>query len=85
MHYENGAVGRLWASSIDAGCMDSQRIRIVGSKASLVWSDANPSELRHEVQDQPNQTLYRGMPYLDKSCNDIERLGALHTEGPTES
>ncbi|MEK0084837.1 Gfo/Idh/MocA family protein [Benzoatithermus flavus] len=85
MHYENGAVGRLWASSVNAGCMDSQRIRIVGSKASLVWSDSNPSELRYEVQGQPNQTLYRGMPYLDPSANAIERLGALHTEGLTES
>jgi predicted dehydrogenase len=85
MRYENGAVGRLWASSVNAGCMDSQRIRIVGSKASIVWSDANPSELRYEVQGQPNQTLYRGMPYLDSTCDAGERLGALHTEGLTES
>lgn len=85
MRYENGAVGRMWASSINAGCMDSQRLRVVGSKASLVWSDYNPSELRYEVQGQPNQTLYRGMPYLDASCNADERLGALHTEGLTES
>ena len=85
MRYENGAVGRLWASSINAGCMDSQRIRIVGSRASLVWSDANPSELRLEVQGEPNRILYRGMPYLDPSANADERLGALHAEGLTES
>lgn len=85
MRYENGAVGRMWASSVNAGCMDSQRIRIVGSKASLVWSDANPSELRHEVQGMPIQTMHRGMTYLDDSCNADERLGALHTEGLAES
>jgi predicted dehydrogenase len=85
MRYQNGAVGRLWASSVNAGCMESQRIRIVGSKASIVWSDANPSELRYEVQGQPNQTLYRGMPYLDATCNADERLGALHTEGLTDA
>ncbi|PPC78647.1 oxidoreductase [Pokkaliibacter plantistimulans] len=85
MRYENGAVGRLWASSVNAGCMDSQRIRIVGTKASLVWSDANPSELRYEVQGQPIQTMHRGMSYLDDTCNADERLGALHTEGLTES
>jgi predicted dehydrogenase len=85
MRYENGAVGRLWASSVNAGCMDSQRIRIVGSKASLGWTDVNPSELRYEVQGEPNQILYRGMPYLDPTCNADERLGALHTEGLTES
>jgi predicted dehydrogenase len=85
MRYENGAVGRLWASSINAGCMDSQRIRIVGSKASLAWTDSQPNELRHEVQGRPSQILYRGMPYLDPNCNADERLGALHTEGLTES
>ncbi|MDR1902815.1 MAG: Gfo/Idh/MocA family oxidoreductase, partial [Treponema sp.] len=34
MRYDNGAVGRFWASSVNAGSMSSQRIRIVGSKAS---------------------------------------------------
>ncbi|MEW4263255.1 Gfo/Idh/MocA family oxidoreductase [Priestia megaterium] len=85
MHYENGAVGRLWTSSIDAGCMDGHRIRIVGSKASLEWWDSKPNELRYEVQGQPIQTLIRSMSYLDESCNADERLGALHQEGLSES
>lgn len=85
MHYENGAVGRMWASAINAGSMDSQRIRVIGSRASLEWSDANPGELKFEVQGQPNQTLYHGMPYLDESALADERLGALHTEGLAES
>ncbi|MFJ7364114.1 Gfo/Idh/MocA family protein [Peribacillus frigoritolerans] len=85
MHFENGAVGRLWTSSVDAGCMDGHRIRIVGSKASLEWWDSKPNELRFEVQGQPIQTLIRAMPYLDESCNSDERLGALHQEGLSES
>lgn len=85
MHYENGAVGRLWTSSINAGCMDGHRIRIVGSRASLEWWDSKPNELRFEVQGEPIQTLIRAMPYLDESCNADERLGALHQEGLSES
>ncbi|WP_299094271.1 Gfo/Idh/MocA family oxidoreductase [uncultured Metabacillus sp.] len=85
MKYENGAVGRLWTSSINAGCMDGHRIRIVGSKASLEWWDSKPNELRFEVQGEPIQTLIRAMPYLDESCNADERLGALHQEGLSES
>ncbi len=85
MHYETGAVGRMWASAINAGSMDSQRIRVIGSRASLEWSDANPGELKYEVQGQPNQTLHHGMPYLDESALADERLGALHTEGLAES
>jgi predicted dehydrogenase len=85
MQYENGAVGRLWTSSINTGCMDGHRIRIVGSKASLEWWDSKPNELRYEVQGEPIQTLIRAMPYLEESCNADERLGALHQEGLSES
>ncbi len=85
MRYENGAVGRLWASSVNAGCMDSQRLRFVGSKASLVWTDYQPNELRLEVQGRPAQILHHGMPYLHGSGLADERLGALHTEGLSES
>jgi len=85
MHYENGAVGRMWASAINAGSMDSQRIRVIGSRASLEWCDSTPGELKFEVQGQPNQTLHHGMPYLDESALADERLGALHTEGLAES
>lgn len=85
MHYENGAVGRMWASAINAGSMDSQSIRVIGSHASLEWSDYNPGELKYEVQGKPNQILHHGMPYLDESALADERLGALHTEGLAES
>ncbi len=85
MHYENGAVGRMWASAINAGAMDSQSIRVVGSRASLQWSDSTPGELRYEIQGRPSQTLHHGMPYLDDSALAEERLGALHTEGLAES
>ncbi|NDL66950.1 Gfo/Idh/MocA family protein [Anaerotalea alkaliphila] len=85
MHYENGAVGTMWVSAVNAGCMTGQRIRIVGTKASLEWWDAYPTELRHEVQGQPGQILYRGTDYLDGIAKDDERLGALHVEGLSES
>ncbi|MFC7392764.1 Gfo/Idh/MocA family protein [Scopulibacillus cellulosilyticus] len=85
MHYENGAVGTMWTSSINAGCMDGHRIRIVGSKASLEWWDSKPNELTYEVQGEPVQTLIRGMSYLDDSCNTDERLAALHQEGLSDA
>jgi predicted dehydrogenase len=84
-HYANGAVGRLWCSSVCAGSMEAQTIRIVGSKASLIWREMSPNELSYEVQGQPNQQLHHGMPYLDKLSLDSDRMGALHTEGLGES
>ena len=84
-HYDNGAVGRLWCSSVCAGSMEAQTIRIVGAKASLVWREPHPNELAYEVQGQPAQLMHHGMPYLDPLSLDSDRLGALHTEGLGES
>jgi predicted dehydrogenase len=84
-HYDNGARGRLWVSSVNAGHMGSQRYRFVGSKASLEWSDAHPDQLIYEVQDEPPRTLHHGMPYLEEESLAIDRMGALHTEGLGDS
>jgi predicted dehydrogenase len=85
MHYDNGAVGKMWVSAINAGAMDSQKIRIVGTKASIEWNDVHPNELRFEKQGKPNQILYRGMDYLDKSALADERLGPPHVEGLSDA
>lgn len=85
MHYDNGARGRLWVSSVNAGNMGSQRYRFVGSNASIEWSDAHPDQLIYEVQGQPNQTLHHGMPYLEPESLAVDRMGALHTEGLGDS
>lgn len=85
MHYENGAVGRMWASSVNAGCMDGHRIRIVGTKASIEFSDNQPNELIYQIQGEPIRKMIRAMPYLYDECNADERLGALHAEGLPES
>lgn len=85
MRYENGAVGRMWASAVNAGDMSSQHIRIVGTKASLEWNDMHPDELYYEVQGKPRQTLVRAMDYLNPEALEYERLGALHYTGLIDS
>lgn len=85
MRYENGVVGRLWTSAVNAGCMDGHRVRIIGSKASVEFSDNQPNELIYQVQGEPIQKMIRAMPYLYDECNEDERLGALHAEGLPES
>ncbi|MGN1013914.1 MAG: Gfo/Idh/MocA family protein [Butyricicoccus sp.] len=85
MRYENGAVGRMWCSCVNAGDMSSQTVRIVGTKASLEWNDMHPDVLKYEVQGQPIQTLVRGMDYLAPEAQEYERLGALHYTGLIES
>jgi predicted dehydrogenase len=85
MHYDNGARGRLWVSSVNAGNMGSQRYRFTGSKASVEWSDSQPDQLIYEVQGEPNRILHHGMPYLEEESLAADRMGALHTEGLGDS
>ncbi|OBY28528.1 Gfo/Idh/MocA family protein [Leisingera sp. JC1] len=85
MHYNNGARGRLWVSSVNAGNMGSQRYRFVGAKASVEWSDSRPDQLIYEVQGEPGQVLHHGMPYLEGESLAADRMGALHTEGLGDS
>ncbi len=84
-HYDNGARGHLWVSSVNAGHMGSQRYRFVGSRASLEWSDSRPDQLIYKVQGEPPRTLHRGMSYLEQESVAIDRMGALHTEGLGDS
>ncbi len=85
MHYDNGARGRLWVSSVNAGNMGSQRYRFVGSKASVEWSDAHPDQLLYDVQGEANRILHHGMPYLEDESLAVDRMGGLHTEGLGDS
>ncbi|MGB0903848.1 MAG: Gfo/Idh/MocA family protein, partial [Mangrovicoccus sp.] len=84
-HYDNGARGRLWVSSVDAGNMGSQRYRFVGSKASVAWTETHPDQLVYQVQGEPERILHHGMPYLEQESLACDRMGALHTEGLGES
>ncbi|MFD2178276.1 Gfo/Idh/MocA family protein [Veronia pacifica] len=85
--FDNGAVGTLWASAINAGSMHQQKIRIIGEKASLEWWDEYPNQLRYEVQGEPAQVLERGMGYLYSDIDAVgcSRVGGGHPEGFFES
>lgn len=83
--FKGGAVGTLWASSVNAGSMHQQKIRVVGSKASVEWWDEHPNQLRYEIQGQPAQLLDRGMPYLATDEAICSRIGGGHAEGFFES
>nr|WP_067294142.1 Gfo/Idh/MocA family oxidoreductase [Marinobacterium profundum] len=85
MEYEGGAAGTLWASAVNAGSMHGQKIRVIGSKASLEWWDEHPNQLIYEVQGKPSQVLERGMDYLYPDALEDDRIGAGHPEGLFEA
>ncbi|WP_431145518.1 Gfo/Idh/MocA family protein [Pseudomonas alvandae] len=81
MEYESGAMGMVWSSAVNAGSMHGQKIRVVGSRASLEWWDERPNQLSFEIQGQPAQTLERGMGYLHPDALQDDRIGGGHPEG----
>ncbi len=85
MEYTSGAVGTMWASSINAGSMHGQKVRIIGEKASIEWWDEQPNQLRFEIQGEPVRILERGMGYLYPEALMDDRIGAGHPEGLFES
>ena len=85
MEYDNGAVGQVWSSAVNAGSMHGQKIRVIGSRASLEWWDERPNQLSFEVQGQPARLLERGMGYLHPAALADDRIGAGHPEGLFEA
>ena len=80
MQFKGGAVGTLWASAVNAGAMHQQKIRIVGSKASIEWWDEQPNQLRYEIQGEAPRILERGMDYLYQDASGVaaNRVGGGH-------
>ncbi|MGB0662483.1 MAG: Gfo/Idh/MocA family protein [Pontibacterium sp.] len=85
MEYTNGAVATVWSSAVNAGSMHGQKIRVIGSKASIEWWDEHPNQLTYEVQGQPSQVLERGMGYLYEQALAEDRIGGGHPEGLFEA
>jgi len=85
MEYDNGAVGTIWSSAVNAGSMHGQKIRVIGSKASLEWWDERPNQLSFEVQGEPARVLERGMRYLYPEALSDDRIGGGHPEGLFEA
>lgn len=85
MEYDTGAVATVWSSAVNAGSMHGQKIRVIGSKASLEWWDEYPNQLIYEVQGKPAQVIERGMGYLHPEAIVEDRIGAGHPEGLFEA
>lgn len=85
MKYTSGAVGYVWSCAVNAGSMHGQKIRVIGSKASLEWWDEQPNQMRYEIQGQPVQILERGMGYLHANALADDRIGGGHPEGLFEA
>lgn len=85
MEYDNGAIGYIWSSGVNAGEQFGFRIRIVGEKASVAWDAEKPNYLSYEVQGESPRMLSRGNGYLYPEALADDRIGGGHPEGLFEA
>jgi predicted dehydrogenase len=85
VEYEGGATGINWTSQFAIGCDNSLRLRIYGSKGTLLWFQETPEEVTLIREDGIPNIIRRGYGAVTESAAKYGRLPAGHTEGWLES
>lgn len=60
VEYEGGATGIYWTSQFAIGCDNSLRVRIYGSKGTILWFQENPEEVIWIGEDGIAKSIKRG-------------------------
>src|SRR5579863_1675870 len=84
LRYANGARGALWASQVAPGNENGLRLRIYGTKGSLVWVQANPNEMLWSPLGQSTRIVTRGGPDAGEAAARVTRIPPGHPEGYLE-
>lgn len=85
VEYEGGATGVNWTSQFAIGCDNSLRLRIYGSKGSLLWFQESPEEVTLIHEDGIPQIIKRGYGAVTPNAARYGRLPSGHTEGWLEA
>ncbi len=85
VEYENGATGVNWTSQFAIGCDNSLRVRIYGSKGTILWFQERCEEVTLIREDGISQIIRRGNGAVTPQAAKYGRLPAGHTEGWLES
>lgn len=85
VEYEGGATGINWTSQFAIGCDNSLRLRIYGSKGTLLWFQESPEEVTLIHEDGIPQIIKRGYGAVTPDAAKYGRLPSGHTEGWLEA
>ncbi len=85
VHFENGAVGVIFASQISVGDENNLRFRIYGTEASMEWHQENPNYLYLRYEDKPEKVYKHGNDYLEEVARHNSRLPFGHPEAFIEA
>ncbi len=81
LKFSNGATGSFWCSQVAVGHDNGLKIRVYGTKGSLIWEQENPNYLEVSSLDGPAETFSQGRDDLEKLATKDVRLPGGHPEG----
>ncbi|MDZ4761366.1 MAG: Gfo/Idh/MocA family oxidoreductase [Alphaproteobacteria bacterium] len=84
LRFPGASRGLLWASQVAIGAANGLRLRVMGERGGLDWSQETPDELRFTPIGEATRTLRRGGPGMSHSAKRATRLPAGHPEGYLE-
>ena len=85
IRYKGGAKGLYWTSYIAVGHDNGLRVRIYGSRGSLMWVQEEPNYLRYTPLNGSVTILSRGKEKMYREAERISRIPAGHPEGYFEA
>ena len=78
---DDGAVGRLWTSSIAIGRQHGLGIQVFGEKGGLRWAQEQPNQLYWMPLNERLQVIERGESGLSPEADRSSRVTIGHAEG----
>ena len=81
VEYENGVSGFYWTSQVAIGSDNSLRVRIYGSKGTILWFQETPEKITVIDVDGTIREVHRGYGAVTESAAKYGRLPSGHPEG----
>lgn len=78
---KEGAVGRLWTSSVAIGRQHGLGIQVFGEKGGLRWTQEQPNQLYWMPLNEPLRVIERGQGGLSPEADRSSRVTVGHAEG----
>jgi len=85
VEFENGASGIYWSSQVAIGSDNSLRVRIYGSKGTILWYQEDPDKITVIDEDGTIREIHRGYGAVTSTAAKYGRLPSGHPEGWFES
>lgn len=85
VEFENGASGIYWTTQVAIGSDNSLRLRIYGSKGTILWFQETPEKITIIDDDGTIREVHRGYSQITPDAAKYGRLPSGHPEGWLEA